>query len=420
MRSHYTSIRALIGLAALSLAQPVNAAGFYISEIGTPGSLGTAGVANPVNRITADSSWTNPAGMTGLQQDEMLAGFQVVVPKIEFDPSIAEAGGRDGGNAGNIAAIPSFFMVNKLSDRFRLGFSVVAPQGGAMNYGDDFVGRYGAQRVELAAIGGSPSIAYEVNDRLSLGAGVSIIYTQFEQSIAINQSALGPVTLPDGKVKFDNMDDLGYQPFLGVQYELSDRLLLGVTYRAEMDVDLEGDLNFRSLAFPTPPADEIEIGWDNPQLVKAGLTYSLSPDKRLIFSAGWEDWSEFSENQLAITGGVANPAGVLERNFRDTWNAGVAFVKVSSTGGSYSLGFSYDSSPVRDRDRTIDLPFDETYKLSAAYGWKLTQQMNFALGGTLLYFGDGQVDQTAQGVRFKGEFDTNMALFMGGTIRYVF
>jgi long-chain fatty acid transport protein len=414
------TVRSLIVCSGLLLSQAIQAAGFYISEVGTPGSLGTAGVANPVNRLTADASWTNPAGMTGIQRDEILAGFQVLLPKIEFDPSVAEAGGKDGGNAGNIAAIPSFFMVKTLSDRWRLGFSVVAPQGGAMNYGDDFVGRYGATRVSLAAIGGSPSIAYKVNDRLSLGAGVSIIYTQFEQSIAINQSGLIGGTLPDGKVKFDNATDLGYQPFLGVQYELSDRLLLGVTYRAEMDVDLEGDLNFRSLAFPTPPADEIDIGWDNPQLLKAGLTYSLSPDKRLIFSAGWEDWSEFSENQLAITGGVVNPAGVLERNFRDTWNAGVAFVKLSPTGGSYSLGFSYDSSPVRDRDRTIDLPFDETYKLSAAYGWKLTQQMNFALGGTLLYFGDGQVDQTAQGVRFKGEFDTNMALFMGGTIRYVF
>jgi len=30
------------------------------------------------------------------------------------------------------------------------------------------------------------------------------------------------------------------------------------------------------------------------------------------------------------------------------------------------------------------------------------------------------VDQTAQGVRFKGKFDTNMALFLGGTLRYVF
>ena len=261
-----------------------------------------------------------------------------------------------------------------------------------------------------------------MNDRLSLGAGVSIIYTQFEQSVAINQSALvpGPGTLPDGKVKFDNMDDLGYQPFLGLTYELSDSLFFGITFRAEMDVNLEGDLNFRSLAFPTPQADEIEIDWDNPQLLKAGLSYKLAPNKRLIFSAGWEDWSAFSENQLAITGGAADPAGVLDRRFRDTWNAGVAFVSARHKGGSYSFGFSYDSSPVRNKDRTIDLPFDETYKLSAAYGWHLGQQMSFALGGTLLYFGDGKVDQTAQGVRFKGEFDTNIAMFLGGTLRYTF
>ena len=422
MRLYNTTMRALIGLAALTLANPAGAAGFYISEIGTPGSLGTAGVANPVNRISADSSWTNPAGMTGLKQDEILAGFQVIVPKIEFDPSVAEGGGKDGGNAGNIAAIPSFFMVKKLSERFRAGFSVVAPQGGAMNYGDDFVGRYAAQRVQLSAIGASPSLAYQVNDRLSLGAGVSIIYTRFEQSIAINQSALvpGPVPLKDGKVRFDNMDDVGYQPYMGLTYEFSDRLHLGVVYRAEMDVDLEGDLNFRNMTIPRPKANEIEIDWDNPQTVKAGLSYEFSPGKRLLFSAGWEDWSVFSKNQLAITGGAANPTGVLERNFRDTWNAGVAFFTVRERGDSYGFGFSYDSSPVRDRDRTIDLPFDETYKLSAAYGWNLDSEFSFALGGTLIYFGEGKVDQTAQGVRFKGDFDTNVAMFLGGTVRYVF
>ena len=174
MHSHYAVIRALIGCTALLLTQSAQTAGFYISEMGTPGSLGTAGVANPVNRLTADSSWTNPAGMTGIKQDEILNGFQTFLPRMEFDPSLAEAGGDDGGNAGNIAAIPSFFMVKKLSDRFRLGFSVVAPQGGVMNFGNNFVGRYGATRVSLTAIGGSPSIAYKVNDRLSLGAGVSI------------------------------------------------------------------------------------------------------------------------------------------------------------------------------------------------------------------------------------------------------
>jgi long-chain fatty acid transport protein len=98
----------------------------------------------------------------------------------------------------------------------------------------------------------------------------------------------------------------------------------------------------------------------------------------------------------------------------------VAFIDTSNKINGYSVGMSYDSSPVRNKDRTIDLPFDETYKFSASYFWKGSKQLNFGLGATLLYFGDGKVDQTAQGVRFKGEFDTNMALFMGGTLRYAF
>ena len=416
------AVPTLIGYLVMLAVQSVQAAGFYISEVGTPGSLGTAGVVNPVNTSTSDSSWTNPAGMTGLQEDQMMAGMQLLIPNIEFDSDVAEAGGSDGGNAGNIAAIPSFFMVKKLSDRVRLGVSLVAPQGGAMDYGDDFVGRYGASKVSLAAIGGSPSLAYKVNDRLSVGAGVSIIYTQFSENIAINQSALvpGPAIIPDGKVKIDNMTDLGYQPFAGITYNLSDRLLLGVVYRAEMDVNLDGDLNFRNLAFPTPVANDVELQWDNPQLVKTALRYELVPGKQLVFAAGWEDWSAFSKNQLAITGGQLDPVAVLDRNFRDTWNAGVAYIDLSRKTRGWSVGFSYDSSPVRNRDRTIDLPFDETYKLSAAYGWHAGQQMDFALGGTLMYFGDGKVDQVAQGARFKGEFDTNMALFLGGTLRYVF
>jgi len=95
MMSRYaTGARAFIGCTIL--IQPARAAGFYISEVGAPGSLGTAGVANPVNTVAADSSWTNPAGMTGFQKDDVLFGAQVVMPKVEFDSSVADKGGKDG------------------------------------------------------------------------------------------------------------------------------------------------------------------------------------------------------------------------------------------------------------------------------------------------------------------------------------
>ena len=49
----------LSALTAL-LAPSAMAAGFYLAEVGSPASLGTAGVANPTNTFHADAAWTNP------------------------------------------------------------------------------------------------------------------------------------------------------------------------------------------------------------------------------------------------------------------------------------------------------------------------------------------------------------------------
>ena len=245
-----------------------NAAGFYVSEIGTPGSLGTGGAANTTNNFGADASFTNPAGMTGLKDDQMVAGMQVLAPLVKFDSSQADAGGNDGHNAANAAAIPSFFYVNKLSDKYWAGFSIVAPLGGGLNFGDDFVGRYSASKAVLTGLGFSPSLGVKINDRFSVGAGVTILFTRFDEDIAINLP--GPVA--DGKVKIENATDWGYQPFLGLTWQLNDRALLGLVYRAKADVDLDGDLNFRNMPGGfSPPANNVSVGWDNPQLLEVGI-----------------------------------------------------------------------------------------------------------------------------------------------------
>ena len=95
-------------LAAIFLlfSQNCFAGGFYLPEVGSPGSVGTAGVANVVNDFGTDSALTNPAGMTGLHRDQVLLGNQALIPYQKFDSSIAEAGGDDGGNAGVLAVVP--------------------------------------------------------------------------------------------------------------------------------------------------------------------------------------------------------------------------------------------------------------------------------------------------------------------------
>ncbi len=51
---------------------------------------------------------------------------------------------------------------------------------------------------------------------------------------------------------------------------------------------------------------------------------------------------------------------------------------------------------------------------------RTTRYPGWLLGATLFYAGEGEVDQTSQGVRFKGDFKRNLVLFAGGTLRYVF
>lgn len=398
-----------------------NAAGFYLSELGTPLSLGTAGVANATQTYGADTSWSNPAAMTYLDEDQLLLGLQVIVPTVEFDVESAETAGLmpgipvagdDGGNAGVAAGIPSIFYVKPLSDDWRFGFSVAGLMGGGYDYGEDFVGRYSVERVELQGLGFTPTVGYRVNDKLSLGAGVSVIYTLMEQDIALRQP--GPT---DGKVKFEGLSDWGLQGILSLTYEISDRVLLGVVYRSEMDVELEGDIKLSNVRLPLPTKGDANIDWTNPQWLDLGLRFELPNSTKLFLNLGWQEWSSFSDNVISV--GNDGRVGTLDRNWDDTWYAGIAVKHSFNEKSALTLGFSYDSSPVEDEYRTLDMALDELYKVSASYSWK-GGKFDYAVGATLYLFGNTPIDQTSQGVRVVGDYDSNAMLFVGGTLRYGF
>ena len=192
-------------------------------------------------------------------------------------------------------------------------------------------------------------------------------------------------------------------------------------YRGKSDINLSGDLNFRNwqLPGPRPTANSAKLKWNNPQLIRVGGSYRLNDEWRVLADADWEDWSEFSDNLLVVQGGTLDPSAAIDRQWRDTWHVGIAAIRRKSN-RAYSMGLSYDSSPVSDGKRTIDLPMDRQLKLSAGFATEQSRRFDYALGATLLYAGDGKVDQTTQGVRFKGEFNTNLVLFVGGSVRYKF
>ena len=176
-------------------------------------------------------------------------------------------------------------------------------------------------------------------------------------------------------------------------FQASSRLLLGLVYRGKADVDLKGDLNIRNwqLPGPRPSADSARLKWDNPQTVQIGMRYQLNDQWQIAANANWEDWSEFSENFLFVEGGELDPSAAIDRGWKDTWHAGIALMHKRGN-RAYSMGLSYDSSPVSDGRRTIDLPMDEQLKLSAGMALDAAEGLDYSIGATLMYAGEGKVD----------------------------
>jgi long-chain fatty acid transport protein len=403
------------------------AAGFYLSSVGTPRSTGTAGVLNVTNNTGPDSAWANPAGLTGIKSPVIVAGTTVIAPFAEWDAGISEAGGVEGTNTGDPALAPALFYAQPLTDKWSFGFGFSALQGGGVDYGDAFVGRYSATEVLLQGVGATWSFGYKATDKLSLGFGGSVVYTQFDQKIAINQGAI-VAGAPDAKVEFKDLDDIGIQPIVGLQYAITPNLLFGMSFRDEFDAELEGNIRFKNLAagVPLPRGGSLEVDWTNPRWLEAGLAWKAGERRFIAIAGNWQEWSEFSDNTLGIdlTGAAVNSV-ILDRQFDDTWGIGVSFGRqeydpaladVNSSG--WAFGVSYETSPVSDGKRTADLPFDESWRVAAVYFRNRPQTWDWSVSGTLQYVGDARLDQTAQGARFTGEFDPFIVLYLSGTIRF--
>jgi len=172
---------ALAVLAAVLAASGAHAGGLLLYEFGTaePG-LAAAGYA--ARAQDASTAFTNPAGMTRLEGTQALAGGQLMWLNNAFSiggGTSAALGGNGGGRAlGFNGFVPGAgaFVSHSLSPDLKVGFSIAGNFGSIIDYDDAWVGRYRVQQATLLGVQFVPSIAYRVNDRLSIGAGVNAVY----------------------------------------------------------------------------------------------------------------------------------------------------------------------------------------------------------------------------------------------------
>jgi long-chain fatty acid transport protein len=393
--------------AIILLFQPCvsTAGGLYLNEFGTP-SMGVAGAGAQAVADDASTSFHNPAGMTRIKGKELMgtAGFLDATVKFDPDDDTPVPGG-DGGSAGGFAPIIGGFYTHSLSDKWKLGANLITISGAALDYDDDWSGRYQNTEVTLRTVTFFPTIAYRVNSWLSLGGGPQIMYAD------LDLRAKAPLPGPggDGDVKIDG-DDVAFGYGLGALFEISERTRFGLVYQSEIEPEFDGDVK------ASGPGPGFEFGTDTKitlaRFIKVSGYHELNDQWALLGTIGWEDWSEFEDVNISTDGGSQD----IPRNWDDTWkfSAGVHYRPVEKW--LLQLGFAYDTSPVDKEDRTADMPIDRQIRYATGAQYKWSDRTSTGVQFVYADYGKGKIDSDL----LKGDYKRNDIVFIAMNANWKF
>ncbi|NNL78527.1 MAG: hypothetical protein HKO68_19525 [Desulfobacterales bacterium] len=382
---------------------PAWSGGLYLNEFGTP-SMGVAGAGANAVASDASTSFHNAAGMTRIKGTELMGTAGLLNATVKFDPdSDTPIPGGDGGDAGGPAPIVGGFFVHSLSDKWKLGANLITISGAVLDYDDDWTGRYLNTEVRLLSMTFYPSIAYRVNNWLSLGGGPQVMYADLELKTK------APPPIGTGEVKIDG-NDVAFGFGLGALFEVSDRTRFGIVYQSEIEPEFSGDVKFSGGAVNADAGVDTKITLA--QFIKVSGYHELNDRWALLGTVGWEDWSAFKDVNISTDRGSQK----IPRDWKDTWKfaAGVHFRPVDKW--LLQLGFSYDTSPVDSDDRTPDMPIDRQIRYATGVQYKWSDRLS--LGGQFVYadYGKAKIDNDL----LKGDYKRNDIFFFAMNANWKF
>lgn len=403
-----TQTHRLLAIAALAALPATTQAGaLYFPEMSSASEAGYAGAGMVARANDAGTAFSNPAGMTRFDEPEILAGATGVYIEANFKPNRDKTtvDGKDGSINKRIVPAGSFAYVKPVSDRLFLGFSVHNYFGLAIDWKDDWVGRYSSVNVSVLAPQFQPSVGYKVNDWLSVGAGAAATLGYLSDKMRV--APLFGQEGKDGKMRISDAD-WAMQYNFGVMIEPWEHTRIGIRYLTETDLNFKDAPHVSGVELPnldpnldfTSPDDVLDLGVKMPQTITAGIHHQWDDKWALLGSVGWEEFSEFGKVQVGL-----DDTGIkttLDENFRDVWHFGVGTEYKYAPGWEMTAGFSADSSMSTDSTRPIVIPLGTMYRY--ALGFKHDVRDDLIIGGGLTWIWEGNLPvKEASGV--NGKYD---------------
>lgn len=424
MKKGQLIVGAVPALMAVLFSGHAGASGFQLLEQNGSG-LGTAFAGSAAVADNASTIYFNPAGMTKLQAHEFSAGVDAVRPSFKFtnnSSSVAPAAtGSNGGDAGGWAAVPNGYLSWALTKDLYLGVGVGAPFGLITEYDSDWVGRFQAIKFDVKTININPSIAYRVNDKVSLGFGLNwqkmdaVYERQAAVAVAPPFQALTAAAQAT-RIKLD-VDDDAWGWNVGALFDVSPTTRVGVSYRSTVKYTLDGTLTSSNQLISPNVSAKADIKLPDTAIISVAQT--LNDRWQLLGDLSWTGWSSVQKINIIRTssGGTAttqagSTAQTLEADFRDTWRVALGGVYKFDPAWDLKFGVAYDQSPVRSvQQRLVSLPDNDRYWITGGAQWRPTKDARVDLGAAYIFVRDTEIDnnQTLLGRgRVNGSYDSSV------------
>ncbi len=368
----------ILTAAMAACAQVAQAGGFMLMEQ-TAAGLGRANAGAGVFGDDASAAWFNPAGMT------LLTGkrFQVGTALGAVDGKFEATNGTTDNASDGIVPIPFLHTTFQLTDRLWLGLSVDVPFGMQTKYNDNLYARDRGISAKVQTIDVNPSLAFKVNDAISLGVGVSAQY--------------GFVELVNGKTVSDTQistkvkgSDIAWGVNAGVMVVPTENTRFGLAWRSSVSHDLDGHLYMPS------GSQKTTVKFKTPQTVILSGAWDINEKWTVAGTFRWSDWSTFVDLPV-YSRATGTRINVTEENWKDCYLFSVGADYRYNDEWTFRVGTAYETSTIREaKYRMTTVPDSARWWLSLGAGWKPNKEWQLDVGYLFMHgLGHSRITKSA-------------------------
>ncbi|MBD2714792.1 outer membrane protein transport protein [Microvirga sp. STR05] len=265
------------------------------------------------------------------------------------------------------------YAAARVAPKVSVGLSINQPFGYQTTWPSDWEGRSVVQESSLTTVYVQPTVAYQINDNFSVGAGFIYAYGDLRQ-----QRALGQYDDRSAQARFEGSGS-GYGANIGLYGRTADDLSFGISFRTPVTLKVgngqaaySGVLERDATLYPASMGFRTDI--ELPSTLSVGLADRMTKNLLVTFDFNLTSWSRYDSLNFEMDNATRVTAG---RRYEDAMSFRVGAEYTATPILTLRAGVSYDETPVRDEYINADLP--DANLLGGSLGLTLAIKPNLLL-----------------------------------------